>query len=181
MNIKFAAFSGCKSLASIICNDSMYFTVDNFALFNKNKTLLVIFPPGSQCKFFFIPTTIREIGAGAFLECKNLVNILIPDNSVQYIRHYAFAECTSLTHINIPLSVIDIQPSTFSNCIKLICGVDVENKTEAFIDNLYKKCYLNFNAIHECTFVTCKKPENNRYRTQWVVFSLTDGGSLGLF
>ncbi|EAY22008.1 hypothetical protein TVAG_456430 [Trichomonas vaginalis G3] len=64
MNIKFAAFSGCKSLATIICNDSMYFTVENFALFNKNKTVLVVFPPGCPCKFFSVPITIREIEAG---------------------------------------------------------------------------------------------------------------------
>ncbi|EAY09248.1 surface antigen BspA-like [Trichomonas vaginalis G3] len=179
--IGFAVFEGCKSLETIICNNSAYFTVENHALFNKNKTVLVVFPPASSCKFFSILTTIREIAAGAFLECKNLMNILIPDDSVQYIRRYAFSGCISLTHINIPLSVIEVETNAFADCIKLTCGVDVENKTESFINNLYENCYLNKNAILECHFITCKKPENRIYFSPLAVIAICASTSLGLF
>ncbi|EAX99460.1 surface antigen BspA-like [Trichomonas vaginalis G3] len=180
-SLGYFVFEGCTSLRQFVCNDSMYFTVDSNALFDKNKTVLVCFPPASPYKFFYIPSSIRNISAGAFLGCKNLVNILIPDNSVETIYHYAFADCTSLTHINIPICVKTIQTHAFSNCIHLTCGIDIENKTESFLEHLYRECHLNRDSIKSCSIITCKKSNHYRYFTSFYVFTLSEGTKLGLF
>ncbi|EAX99456.1 Leucine Rich Repeat family protein [Trichomonas vaginalis G3] len=180
-SLGYFVFEGCTSLRQFVCNDSMYFTVDSNALFDKNKTVLVCFPPASPYKFFYIPSSIRNIPAGAFLGCKNLVNILIPDNSVETIYRYAFADCTSLTHINIPICVQTIQTHAFSNCIHLTCGIDIENTTESFLEHLYRECHLNRDSIKSCSIITCKKSNHYRYFTSFYVFALSEGTKLGLF
>ncbi|EAY06622.1 surface antigen BspA-like [Trichomonas vaginalis G3] len=180
-SLGYYAFEGCTSLSIFICNESDHFTVDNHALFDKKKTMFICFPPASPCKFFYVPTTIHEISAGAFLGCKNIINILIPDNSVQRIRRYAFSDCVSLTHINIPFCVETIEEFAFVNCKSLSCGVDIENKTESFLEYLYKTCRLNIDSISECDIITCQKVNHYRYFSSIFVFSLSDGTELGLF
>lgn len=62
--------------------------------------------------------TIREgvkaIGYGAFLSCKYLKGVNIP-NGVTSIGDWAFMGCSSLTCINIPDSVTSIEDCAFVN------------------------------------------------------------------
>lgn len=55
---------------------------------------------------------------GAFLGCKSLISITIPD-SVTSIGDYAFVSCKSLTRIVIPNSVTSMGLSVFCNCESL--------------------------------------------------------------
>lgn len=180
-SLGFFVFQGCTSIRQFICNESDYFSVGNRALFDKNKTVLVCYPPASPSKFFYIPSTIRNISAGAFLACKNLINILIPDDSVETIYRYAFSDCTSLTHINIPICVQNIEDNAFSNCVSLTCGIDIENKNETFLEHLYTDCHLNRDCIRPCSILTCKKRDHYRYHLSLFTIQLSEGLSLGLF
>lgn len=130
--------------------------------------------------FFYIPETVHNISAGAFLECRNLINILIPDYSVQTIGRYAFADCISLTHINIPISVTEIGSNAFANCYSLKCGVDIQNRTRSYLDNLFEVAFLNKEAVEECHRLTCKKQINPSYLKSLIIVGIVDAKYLGL-
>ena len=66
-----------------------------------------------------IPSTyqgkaVTGIGLWAFVRCKNITSITIPD-SVTNIDYEAFTECTSITSITIPKSVTRIGDGAFNN------------------------------------------------------------------
>ena len=83
---------------------------------------------------------ITSIGNWAFVSCKSIISIEIPD-SVTSIGYHAFFECTSLTRIEIPDSVTSIDASSFSYCNSLTnIEVDTNNQYYKSIDgNLYTK------------------------------------------
>lgn len=61
---------------------------------------------------------VVAIGKSAFINCKNLTSITIP-NSVTSIGSNAFAWCTGLTSVTIPGNVITIGKYAFSKCTGL--------------------------------------------------------------
>lgn len=65
-----------------------------------------------------IPDGITNIGERAFMDCSNLTEITIPD-SVTNIGQAAFSSCSSLTEITIPDSVTDIGEFAFTDCSSL--------------------------------------------------------------
>ncbi|MDY5928439.1 MAG: leucine-rich repeat domain-containing protein [Candidatus Onthovivens sp.] len=65
-----------------------------------------------------IPKSVTTLGAGAFYNCNNLIDVNIPD-SITSIGHYAFNGCTSLTSINIPNNVTSIGDYVFGDCTSL--------------------------------------------------------------
>jgi hypothetical protein len=65
-----------------------------------------------------IPDSVTSIGDAAFSGCSNLTSITIPD-SVTSIGGHTFYGCESLTSVTIPNSVRSIGNLTFSNCTQL--------------------------------------------------------------
>ena len=58
---------------------------------------------------------VTSIGEHAFVECKNLTSVTIP-NSITSIKFRAFWCCTSLTSVSIPSSVTSIGSDAFEGC-----------------------------------------------------------------
>ena len=83
---------------------------------------------GSSITAVSIPDCIREIGDGAFLDCRSLQSVTLPQ-SVTSIGSGAFNGCMALTSINIPDGVTTINSSTFSNCQSLSSIIIPENVT----------------------------------------------------
>ena len=80
--------------------------------------------PESTSGAIIIPSTlggypVRSIGSRAFIWCKSLTSVTIPD-SVWGIGPYAFYGCGSLTSVTIPNSVQSIQDSAFLSCWSLM-------------------------------------------------------------
>ncbi|EAY08969.1 surface antigen BspA-like [Trichomonas vaginalis G3] len=174
-------FEGCSSLSVIECPRSDYFTADVGALYNKSKTILFCFPPASKIKFFNLPQTLRTISLGAFMGCRNLISISIPDDSVTNIKQYAFANCSSLTTINIPKCVTNVESSLFFGCDHLRCGVIIENRTMSFIRKIISECLLNPKAIYSCDFLTCQCRVINAEITPSLLYAFTVILYFGLF
>ncbi|EAY04909.1 surface antigen BspA-like [Trichomonas vaginalis G3] len=179
-SLGFSVFKGCRSLKAFECSHSEFFLVINGVLFDKNKTSLVCFPPASELIYFYIPETVHILSPGAFLECRNLINVLIPDHSVQTIGRYAFANCISLTHINLPICVSEVESNAFANCYKLKCGVDIQNRTQSYLNNLFEVAFLNKEAIVECNLLTCKKQMHPMYLKSLTIIGIIDEKFLGL-
>ena len=118
-SIGYDAFEGCISLKSIEISDNNknYSSVDG-VLFNKDKSVLVIYPAGKTDSVYSIPNSVTSIGYGTFEDCTSLISVTIPD-SVTSIDNKAFYNCTSLTSITIPNSVTEIGKDAFYNCTSL--------------------------------------------------------------
>lgn len=108
------AFLGCISLKSIEISDNNknYSSVDG-VLFNKNKSVLVIYPAGKTDSVYSIPNSVTSIGNSAFSGCDNLKNIYykgsqeewnkinIRDNNNNLTNatiYYNFIACTQNNH-----------------------------------------------------------------------------------
>lgn len=65
-----------------------------------------------------LPETIKSIGPGAFIYCKQLESINLPD-SVTSIGKSAFQECVSLVELTIPPQVTSLSYNTFMKCHSL--------------------------------------------------------------
>ena len=100
------AFSECVSLKCIaVSPDNPAFISVDGILFNKDKTRLIMYPADKEGDAYSIPTSVTEIGRGAFARCRNLKVITIPD-SVTEIGDWAFAKCKGLRTITIPDGVM---------------------------------------------------------------------------
>lgn len=149
-------FDGCISLREIVCSSSNFFEVDNGALFNKGRSSLIVFPPASPIKYFSFSQNVRSVSSSAFIGCKNLLSVTIPDNSIETIGQYAFSNCTNLHSINIPLSVKSVSRSAFSGCDNLKCGVLVDSTDNTFRRNLIDVAKLPATSLHDCSPITCR-------------------------
>ena len=65
-----------------------------------------------------IPSSLTEIPAQAFKECKQVVTVAVPE-SVTVIGRWAFEGCTSLVRLTIPESVTAIANNAFDCCSSL--------------------------------------------------------------
>ena len=83
----------CTSLASIsVASDNPNYIGIDGVLFNKDKTMIVVYPASKDGSEYTIPNSVTTIGEGAFYHCSLLASIDIP-NSVTTIGEYAFNEC----------------------------------------------------------------------------------------
>ena len=162
-NFNYGVFMGCQKLEKIECK-SNHFIVNNDALFDKNSTRLLIFPPASPVRYFYIPQSVKKITRYSFYGCKNIKHIMIPDDSVEEIESYAFQNCANLTIINIPQSVEIVGINAFSGCNSLKCGAAVDNTTDAFISMLTKTAGFPLNALKDCSIaISCEYSSSHRF------------------
>ena len=65
-----------------------------------------------------LPSTIRTIGAQAFMNCTQLADLILPD-SLQEIGAQAFVGCKSLEVVKLPAGVVSVGPYAFAYCSSL--------------------------------------------------------------
>ena len=115
------AFKYCDKLTDINVSkkNTVYSSVDGYLL-SKDKTELLIFPPGkANDNFTLLPPSIVKIGKFAFYDCTKLTNVTIP-NKVTTIGERAFSLCKNLNTITflcdemIPVANINKEPNTMS-------------------------------------------------------------------
>ena len=96
-SIGYNALDNCKSLTSITVdeNNKNYSSKDG-VLFNKDRTVLILYPRSNNRKSYIIPDSVTTIEDGAFESCEFLTGILIPD-SVTSIEPNSFPWIETLT------------------------------------------------------------------------------------
>jgi hypothetical protein len=105
---------------AVAANNSFYSSVDG-VLFDKSQTMLIQYPGGVGGSYV-VPSSVTNIGVGAFAGCASLTSVTIPD-SVTSIGEGAFEGCGfrggGLTSVTIPNSVTSIGANAFEDCASL--------------------------------------------------------------
>ena len=110
------AFSGCCGLKSIeVESGNKNYCAESGVLFTKDKATLICYPKGKPGESFTIPSSVTQIGGGAFGGCIRLTEVTIP-SSVTEIGGSAFEGCSGLKEVTIPSSVTAIGNGAFSGC-----------------------------------------------------------------
>ena len=129
-SIGIGPFRGCTKLSEIkVDPKSRYFKSVDSVLFNKNKSVLVAFPPKKDLTSYAVPDSVTEIAAWAFCDCHSLAEVIIPDSVIE-IGEGAFYQCDSLKEIIIPDSVDKIDDTAFRGCTSLERVVIPDSVTE---------------------------------------------------
>ena len=113
------AFIRCDNLKEyIVVSDNNSFASIDGVLFNKEKTELVLYPPGKAGTNYTIPNGVRSINREAFFYCIGLTSVII-GNSVTYIGPYAFESCDKLISVTLGDNVAEIGSDAFGGCYAL--------------------------------------------------------------
>jgi hypothetical protein len=105
-------FEDCDSLSSLIVDDdNQTFSTDGHALFNKNKTSVIVFIITTTTKTYDIPATVETLEQDSFSSSK-LKSINLP-NGLKKINAFAFSLCYYLSSIKIPSSVTYLDDYVF--------------------------------------------------------------------
>ncbi|MBR5465727.1 MAG: leucine-rich repeat domain-containing protein [Alistipes sp.] len=104
--IRYCAFKGCTSLASITIPESLT-TIASCAFYDCTSLASITIPEG-----------VTTIGNAAFKNCTSLASITIPEG-VTTIEPSTFENCTSLASITLPEGVTTIGYNAFYGCTSL--------------------------------------------------------------
>ena len=85
-----------------------------------------------------IPNSVTSIGTDAFYHCDGLTSITLP-NSVTSIGKTAFSRCSGLTFVSIPNSVTSIGKSAFYHCSGLTL-ITIPSSVTSIADYAFRKC-----------------------------------------
>ena len=125
------AFAYCDSLRMITLSDSLT-TIDDGAFYYCRKLQAISFPDTLEVigKSVFagasdrevhnslqtvnFGTGLRSIGENAFLNCANLLDVIIPDGAPTNIAKNAFLNCSRLRVVDLGDDVLSIGESAFS-------------------------------------------------------------------
>ena len=85
-----------------------------------------------------IPNSVTKIGMTAFLGCSNLTGVTLP-NGLTEINYGIFEYCTSLVKITIPNSVKEIGYAAFGDCSSLT-DIVIPNSVENIAGRAFENC-----------------------------------------
>ena len=143
-NIGNGAFFNCYLEKLAVDEQNPNYSSDsNGVLFNKDKSLLLLYPINNDRTNYSIPNTVVAVDESAFHNNISLKSIVIPE-SVASLGDEVFLFCNSLEFVHIPSSVTEI-------------GADIIDSTYAYIcsanENCYAKEYADKNGY---TFAVCE-------------------------
>ena len=122
------AFAGCEAISRIDFKDAFVCCCNKYSAFNQqfiygtDEQIMgkcLIKANTKICGEYAVSQGIIGVGRKAFLDCKDITSVALPD-SIRYIGTSAFENCTNLLSINIPNGVELIEKEAFKGCSSLI-------------------------------------------------------------
>lgn len=88
----------CTSLKEITCDpkNARFMTIDG-VLYNKNNTILYMYPPGKEDKSFAVPETVNRIVQWAFAGNSYLTEVTLPSRLKE--QSYVLGSCSALEKV----------------------------------------------------------------------------------
>ena len=120
------AFEGCINLESVV--------FPGLEEISKNA-----FKKCESIKSITLPSTLKSIGEGAFIECTKLENINLSELSITEIADYTFTYCTGLSTIQLPDTVTTIGKGAFYNCRNLN-GINISESVVSIGEEAFYGC-----------------------------------------
>ncbi|MBQ7957822.1 MAG: leucine-rich repeat protein [Clostridia bacterium] len=149
------AFSNSFALEEIeVSKDNTAYVSDEGALYNKDKTDMLVFPASNPVESFTVAEGVTAIKAGAFRGAKNVKTIVIGDK-VTSIGNEAFFGSANLESITIGKSVASIGLDAFKDCPKFI-GFNVSADNNVLMNDAFGVLYS------KDTTQLIKYPEGNK-------------------
>jgi hypothetical protein len=150
------AFEYCYCLQSVTVDpDNQYYKIIDNCLVDSVSDYLL----WGNC-ISKIPFGTKSIERGAFEDCEDLYEIIIPD-SVSVISENAFADC-DIVHVHIPDTVNQIGCNAFSGCA-LLKNIELPSNISRIESCAFEHCYGlerieipgNVKSIEEDAFLFC--------------------------
>ena len=154
-------FDGCLHLKSIEVNpSSTCFVSMDGVLFNREKTVLLIYPADRNETTFMVPEGVELIGVGAFSNAVWLKEVMIPASvkeigdeafylsnlssvkmmeGVERVGDFSFFCCKSLEEVHVPETASCIGGYAFSGCVSLKTAV-LSGKDMTVSSHAFSKC-----------------------------------------
>ncbi len=144
-------FTECTSLETITVEDeNQNYSSENGVLFDKQKTLIIIYPAGKLDSNYDVPNGVTTIGLAAFsyashltsitisngvisieptafYYCHSLISVILP-STLENIGNYSFYHCNSLPSIIIPMSVVSVGENAFAGCTVITIYAEPETR-----------------------------------------------------
>ncbi len=89
-------------------------------------------------KSIIIPPNVIKIGAGAFMHCRSLQSIKLPEK-LQEIDDGAFEGCTNITEVVMPNSIRDLGKFAFCGCAALQ-SVTLSDSLQSISEGAFSQC-----------------------------------------
>lgn len=141
------AFSGCGSLKSAYISGSVDRIGDSAFFSCQNMTNVTISEGVKWVSGFFdcrsltnvtIPSSVTNIGQGAFGSCIGLKTLTILDSATK-IGAYAFTDCIQLTNLTLGNNITDIGTNAFYNCDSLT-GITIPGSVAGIANRAFYDC-----------------------------------------
>ena len=135
-----SVFSYCTKLTSITVdvNNNSYSSL-NGVLYDKLQQIIIRYPPALG-NSFTIPSSVKNIGDYAFIDCYDLTSVTIP-NSVTNIGLSSFEVCINLSSVTIPIFVTNISDYAFNGCNNL-SSVIIGSSVSSIGNNAFFSCTI---------------------------------------
>ena len=151
------AFKGCDSLKYVVEGRLRYLGNE------ENPHAVLISVSNRNQREYEIDPNTRVIYGKAFMDCKYVANMVIPD-SVLFMGDYCFENCQSLIKITIGTGVRSIGYAAFNQC-KALMGVTIPDSVTSLGSYAFYSCETltkvtignGLKSIEECTFYFCKR------------------------
>lgn len=113
-------FYNCPKLSQLeVSPENQELCAQDGALFNKEQTTLILYPPDKPGSTYAIPSSVTEIGAHAFYSSRNLVSLFIPDTVKAIKNGGAFTKSRKLARLSIPEITTPLDCHNFAGCSNL--------------------------------------------------------------
>ena len=164
------AFSSSSRLTEItVAEDNPYFSTYDGALYNKEKTILLICPAGKTT--ISIPDGVICIDK-AVQACHKLISVNLPEG-ITSIGGYTFSNLQSLTSVTIPRSMREFKNYAFKDCPSLTdvyYNGTVEEWEQITIYKQNEPLFASMCIIH-CTDRDTKAQPSNTFVTVYSDYS----------
>ena len=132
------AFSSCGVLESVSVNaNNTHYCSDDDVLFDKGKTMLIVYPAKKTDESYIVPNTVVTISPYAFYQNTAITAVTLSD-SVLVIGEWAFRGCTNLVQVTNGTKVTTIGACAFYNDSNLE-AISLQS-ARSIGDNAFYKC-----------------------------------------